>query len=199
MLNIVIFRLEGSKFQKKCPDRIGTGSYSIGTTEKREFFNQKIDQKKAKIWSWCVFLLIMCRVPILSGHLEFWGFRLFFGLWWGVRPGIGPKWAKRVRNTTKVGILAIVWGQKSPPSSYSGWSGAYSIGTPCIYIYIYGQGLVFCLPCRHFLLYTGEKVHFSTKKSTTNFGHPFCSFPLPFFAPQNGQNMLFLPFKKAKR
>ena len=32
------------------------------------------------------------------------------------------------------------------------------------------------------LLETGEKVHFSTKKSTTNFGRPFCSFPFPFFA-----------------
>ena len=32
---------------------------------------------------------------------------------------------------------------------------------------------------------TGEKVHFSTKKSTTNFGLPFCSFPF-LFLPQNG-------------
>ena len=32
------------------------------------------------------------------------------------------------------------------------------------------------------LLKTGEKVHFSTKKSTTKFGLPFCFFPFPFFA-----------------
>ena len=32
------------------------------------------------------------------------------------------------------------------------------------------------------LLKTGEKVHFSTKKSTTNFGLPFCFFLFPFFA-----------------
>ena len=32
------------------------------------------------------------------------------------------------------------------------------------------------------LLKAGEKVHFSTKKSTTDFGRPFCSFPFPFFA-----------------
>ena len=32
------------------------------------------------------------------------------------------------------------------------------------------------------LLKSGEKVHFSTKKSTTNFGRPFCSFPFPLFA-----------------
>ena len=32
------------------------------------------------------------------------------------------------------------------------------------------------------LLKTGEKVHFSTKESTTNFGLPFCFFPFPFFA-----------------
>ena len=32
------------------------------------------------------------------------------------------------------------------------------------------------------VLKTGEKVHFSTKNSTTNFGGPFCSFPFPCFA-----------------
>ena len=32
------------------------------------------------------------------------------------------------------------------------------------------------------LLKTGEKVHFLTQKSTTNFGLPFCFFPFPFFA-----------------
>ena len=72
-------------------------------------------------------------MPILSRHPEIWGFGLLFWLYWGGRPGIGPKWAKRVQNTTKAGILAIVWGQKSPSSGYSGWSGAYSIETPCIY------------------------------------------------------------------
>ena len=53
-----------------------------------------------------------------------------------------------------------------------------------IYIYIYGQGLVFCLRFMQVFAKTGEKVHFSTKKSTTNFGHPFCSSPFPFFAPK---------------
>ena len=56
-------------------------------------------------WSWCVSFLITGRVPILSKQPEFWGFRLFFWLCWGGRLGIGPKWAKRVQNTTKVGIL----------------------------------------------------------------------------------------------
>ena len=54
MLRIIIFRLEGSKFQKKCLDRIGTGTYSIETTEKRPIFNLKIYQKKAKN------LILMC-------------------------------------------------------------------------------------------------------------------------------------------
>ena len=31
------------------------------------------------------------------------------------------------------------------------------------------------------LLKTGERVHFSTKKCTTNFGRPFCFFPFPYF------------------
>ena len=132
MLKIVIFWLEGSKFKKECFDRIGTGSYSIETTEKSQILNQKNDPKKAKIWSWCVFFLITSRVPIPSKQPEFGGFRLFFWLCWGGRLGIGPKWAKRVQNTTKVGIIVIVWGQKSPSSSYSGWSGAYSSETPCM-------------------------------------------------------------------
>ena len=170
MLKIVIFKLEGSKFQKKCPHRIGTGSYSIGTTEKREIFNQKKDQQKATFWSWCVFFLIMCRVPILSGHLEFWGFRLFFWLWWGRRPGIGPKLAKRVRNTTKVGILAIVWGQISPSSSYSGWSGAYSIGTPCIYVCC-------CVQFRGVFSFKGSKMLLFLLTDATTFKQKKTCFP----------------------
>ena len=38
MLKIVIFGPKESKFQKKCPDRIGTGSYSIGTDWKKGNF-----------------------------------------------------------------------------------------------------------------------------------------------------------------
>ena len=82
----------------------------------------------------CIFLIIVpgsysietiCNLGVLGS---------FFGSAEGVGPGIGPKWAKRVQNTTKVDIIAIVWGQKSPSSSYSGWSGAYSIETPCMYV-----------------------------------------------------------------
>ena len=29
---------------------------------------------------------------------------------------------------------------------------------------------------------TGENVHFSDQKNTTNFGRPFWTFPFPFFA-----------------
>ena len=103
MLKIVIFRFEGSKFQKKCFTRIGTGAYSSETTEKRPIF--KNWSKKPKIWSWCVFFLIMCAVPILVKHLDLGGFRLLFWLCWGGRPGIGPR-----PKGPKVGILAIVWG-----------------------------------------------------------------------------------------
>ena len=53
----VIFRLEESKFKKKCPARIGTGSYSIGTTEKTEIFNQKNDPKEGEhLILMCIFL-----------------------------------------------------------------------------------------------------------------------------------------------
>ena len=47
------------------------------------------------------------------------------------------------------------------------------------------------------LLKTGEKVHFSTKKSTTNFGLPFCFFPFPFFASKWLKYAVFA-FQKAK-
>ena len=47
------------------------------------------------------------------------------------------------------------------------------------------------------LLKIGEKVHFSTKKSTTNFGRPFCSFPFPFFASKWLKYAVFA-FQKAK-
>ena len=73
----------------------------------------------------------MCRVPILSKQPEFGGFRLLYWLCWGGRPGIGPKWANMVQNTTKVVISAIVWGQTGPSSSYPGRAGTYSIETPC--------------------------------------------------------------------
>ena len=47
MLKIVILWLEGSKFQKKCFDRIGTGSYSIEATEKK-LLTKKMTQKRRK-------------------------------------------------------------------------------------------------------------------------------------------------------
>ena len=43
-----------------------------------------------------------------------------------------------------------------------------------------------------------EKVHFSTKKSTTNFGLPFCFFPFPFFASKWLKYAVFA-FKKPKK
>ena len=101
----------------------------------------------------------MCRVPILSGHLKFWGFRLLFWHCWGGRPGIGPKWANMVQNTTKVVIFAIVWGKTWPSSSYSGWSGAYSIGTPYIYIYLFLK----------FLSLNFEEVQSLTKQTRATF------------------------------
>ena len=57
MLKIVIFRLEGSKFQKKCLDRIGTGSYSIQTTKKKEIFNPNKGPKIGEnLILMCIFL-----------------------------------------------------------------------------------------------------------------------------------------------
>ena len=49
----------------------------------------------------------MCAVPILVKHLDLGGFRLLFSLCWRGRPGIGPKWANMVQNTTKVVILPL--------------------------------------------------------------------------------------------
>ena len=85
----------------------------------------------------------MCRVPILSGHLEFGGFRLFFGsdegggsAWeW---PEMGQKRPKHYTGRHSCHCL----GSESPSSSYSGWSGAYSIGTPCVYVaHFFAHGL----------------------------------------------------------
>ena len=45
MLKIVIFWLEGSKFQKKCFVGIGTGSYSIETAENGKFLTKKEHNK----------------------------------------------------------------------------------------------------------------------------------------------------------
>ena len=74
----------------------------------------------------------MCRVPILSGHPEFGGFSSFFGSDEGVGRGLarnGPKGPKHYKSRHSCHCLG-----SSPSSSYSGWSGAYSIGTPCIYV-----------------------------------------------------------------
>ena len=58
-------------------------------------------KKKAKIWSWCAFFLIMCRVPILSGHPE-WGFwALFLALMRGSAgdwPEMGQKGPKHCKS-----------------------------------------------------------------------------------------------------
>ena len=52
-----------------------------------------------------------------------------------------------------------------------------------VYIYIYMAKASFsAYVLVKVLLKTGEKVHFPTKKSTTDFGLPFCFFPFPFFA-----------------
>ena len=48
------------------------------------------------------------------------------------------------------------------------------------------------------LLKAGEKVYFSTKKSTTNFGRPFCSFPFPFLASK-WQKYAVFAFQKPRR
>ena len=48
------------------------------------------------------------------------------------------------------------------------------------------------------LLKTGEKVHFSTQKSTTNFGRPFFSVPCPFLASKSLKYAVFA-FQKAKK
>ena len=52
-----------------------------------------------------------------------------------------------------------------------------------IYIYIYMAKASFsAYVLGKILLRTQEKAHFSTKKSTTNFGRAFRSFPFPRFA-----------------
>ena len=48
------------------------------------------------------------------------------------------------------------------------------------------------------LLTTAEKVHFLARKSTTNFGRPFCSFPFPLFASK-WLKYAVLPFEKPKK
>ena len=48
------------------------------------------------------------------------------------------------------------------------------------------------------LLKPGEKVHFSTKKSATNFGLPFCFFPFTFFASKWLKYTVFA-LQKAKK
>ena len=53
----------------------------------------------------------------------------------------------------------------------------------CVYIYIYGQGLLSAYLLGKNLLKIGERVHFSTKKkSTTNFARLFLFFSLSPFA-----------------
>ena len=62
-----------------------------------------------------------------------------------------------------------------------------------------GQGLVFCLPFRQkFASNLGESAFFSPNKGTTNLGRVFCFLHFPFFCLEKGQELLFLPFKKAK-
>ena len=58
--------------------------------------------------------------------LKFWGFRLLYWLCWGGQPGIGPKWANMVQNTTKE-VIPI----RGVPVSI------LSKHPVCIYIYIY--------------------------------------------------------------
>ena len=48
------------------------------------------------------------------------------------------------------------------------------------------------------VLKIGGKVYFSTKKSTTNFGRRFCSFPFPFFASK-WLKYAVVAFQKPKR
>ena len=48
------------------------------------------------------------------------------------------------------------------------------------------------------LLETGEKLHFLTEKSTTNFGRPFCSFPFPLFASKMAKICCFCLSKRQK-
>ena len=48
------------------------------------------------------------------------------------------------------------------------------------------------------LLKTGEEVYFLGKKSTTNFGRPFCSFPFPFLASKWLKYAVFA-LQKAKK
>ena len=48
------------------------------------------------------------------------------------------------------------------------------------------------------LLKTWEKVHFSTKKSTTNSGLPFCFFPFAFFFASKWLKYAVFALQKAK-
>ena len=67
-----------------------------------------------------------------------------------------------------------------------------------IYIYIYMAKASFsAYVLVKICLTLGKKVHFSTKKSTTIFGLPFCFFPFPFLASKWLKYAVF-PCKKPK-
>ena len=69
----------------------------------------------------------------------------------------------------------------------------------CVYIYICGQGLVFCLPFRQILsLSWRKKCIFRPKKSTTSFGLVFF-LPFPFFCLEMAQNCCFCLSKRQKK
>ena len=56
MLKIVIFGSRGQNFKKKCCNRIGTGAYSIATTEKKENLRKKTPKKGEHLILMCIFL-----------------------------------------------------------------------------------------------------------------------------------------------
>ena len=96
---------------------------------------------------------------------------------------------------------AWIWGSANAPTSLKKYRAIWGIAATesqhrTIYIYMAKASFSAYVLGKH-LLKTGEKVQFSTKKNTTNFGLPFCFFPSPFFASKWLKYAVFA-FQKAK-
>ena len=79
----------------------------------------------------------MCRVPILSGHPEFWGFRLFFGSDEGVGWGLARNGPKGSKTLQKQAFLPLFGVRNHPRVPIQGGRVPILSGHP-VYIYIYG-------------------------------------------------------------
>ena len=69
----------------------------------------------------------------------------------------------------------------------------------CVYIYICGQGLIFCLPFRQFFdLNLGKSALFDQKKHDQSWSS-FLFLPFSLFCLKMAKTCCFLPFKRPKK